>query len=495
MVPSTKMPIPTEIVHLIINELEKSSDCRTCLQQELSAVARTSRYFCNIATPYLYSNICLRSHSDIDPDERTDKYEKKVGLLKRTLDETPYLATLVKKLRFDHELENATMNLWTSVVSQTPNLEILQGVNKFFQDAEVQEDDDVRRSENARVLNVLSKLPKLSQAVMHLEALPCNLSTLLGHWPRLETLVLGDVQDAGDNEDEDEDIECSYSDLIKALESPDGFRKSLKNVYLHDCDLDFSSSKERDLLLPSMPALDRLGVNKSQGIYLSGVSSFLLQSPVHSQQLHTLDFHGQPRDKNSLTDIVNLLQHAKGLKNLSLNLVTWPEDGVDEDPEELLASSSLEVLNWTATYKWFPGRVLQEDKQFYELLERSLKAKALPKLKTMTLGHEVFQQVGHEVEIPADFTNSVERFFSGLAERGLVSYPKEKPSKAPVTAYVLATHEVKVRQCISENRVEHLKRGVIKNACGKDDDEDSVIEEDEELWRLDNLVELWNHSG
>ncbi|KAF8244681.1 hypothetical protein K440DRAFT_609120 [Wilcoxina mikolae CBS 423.85] len=363
----SRLPVPPEIVHEILRHLSLSSDCASCLQTDLAALSLSSKVLHAIATPYLYSSINLATLHD------SSTYEHRLHSLLHTLSSSQ-LGEHVQHLQLSHS-EESTEKLWAKIAARTPNLRILQGVETFFP-TESDDDDEDHATESARALQGLRNLRKL---VVHQEELPVRLSQLLGSWPELESLVIGDITADG----------SSFSDL-SAL----GGGK-LRELFFYDFDLDYATPEERDDAIASLPALETLEIEYSLGFSLSGVTRFLQQSSAHANRLKSLAFRQQLRRGNSAKAVAEVLEAAQGLRKLDLSLIRYGNDAVGEMPEEGLASQTLEELEWRGIYASHEAAASGND-EFVHLLVNSLHQ--LPRLARLAVGHEIRGRAGAEGE-------------------------------------------------------------------------------------------------
>lgn len=498
--------LPTELLSLIIDQVAGSHHCRTCYQHDLLSLALASRLFNALATPKIYESVCLRSHGAAG-STTSAQYETRLEQLQRTLKSNAGVAALVERLRFAHE-EAATGRHWAEIVGCTPNLRLLQGVDSFFavSDAETHEADEAVIAANAAALASLRAARHLRQAVVHQEVLPASLARLLEAWPALETLVLGDLVPA----DYADDADISYASLAAAFAARhdrDRFPARLRNLYFHDCDLDYAHASEREGLLAALPPLERLGVEYSLGFSLAGIGAFLSAAPINAATLHTLDFHRQLRSRNPCTAIVALLAQATGLKHLSLELIRYQSDTLDDAPPTLLASASLEVLRWVPTYVYRTDEPFSGDDEFNGLLVDSLTRRSMPALQRLVVGHDISARgARHAVTVPWEVF-AIYDALDELVDRGFVS---EDPATAQKSAAVLLRRELPPqtfqdqKKPAAAHRVPALKRGFSHDgarrgrcdvaAAAPREDVPGVVVPKEQMWGGDgegDLLSLW----
>lgn len=355
---TSSLPVPPEIVHEIIRHLTLTSDCSSCLQTDLSALAASSKILSAIATPYLYSSITLHTAHDA-PEPAA--YERRLTSLLHTLQSTSNGA-LIRHLQFSRS-QPATADLWSSIVALTPNLHSLHGIDSLFSPH-----DDPDEDAQTLAADALLALSHLRKAALYQETLPCPLSSLLSAWSSVETLALGEIV-ADDS---------TFQDLAHL--SP-----SIKSLFFHDFDLDYSRPEERDDALATLPpALATLAIDYSLGFSLDGVARYLAQTPAHANTLKNLEFHNQLRRNNPVRALKQCLAAAAGLKRLALSLTRYPAD-IAEQPE-FLESASLEVLEWRGIYTT-PAAAAGGNDEFLHTLISSLGG--MPRLRVLRVGCEV----------------------------------------------------------------------------------------------------------
>jgi len=367
----SQLPLPAELIHEVIRHLRASSDCPACLQTDLSSISSSSRILNAIATPYLYATPVLVSSHD-DDEESSSSYERRLLALQKTVASAPPLGAFVQHLQFSHE-EPATETLWKHVVSSTPHLCTLSGIETFFPDAD-EEDSGIDSSPCS--FSALSSLSHLQTAVLHDETLADQpLSTLFTSWPSLQTLALGSI--IAD--------ESRYSDLA-ALAST-----KLKHLYFTDFDLDYSRPSERDDALAALPPLETLSIDYTFGFTLRSISRFLSQSPRHGATLQTLEFRRQMRKDNSLSDLADALAAAPNMQKLDVALSVYSKD--ESAPHSsledmgLLQSAELRELSYVTIYATPDVAASDSGDAFERLLVASLSS--LPKLEKLSVGTAV----------------------------------------------------------------------------------------------------------
>jgi len=361
----SQLPLPVELIHEVIRHLCASSDCPTCLQTDLSSICASSRLLNAIATPCLYAAPVLVSSHNAD-DESPSPYEQHLHALRKTVASAPALGALVQHLQFAHE-EPATALLWKDVVSATPQLRTVSGVETYFPE------DEGSSDAAAAAFAALSGLSRLRTAVLHDETLSDrSLASLFNAWSSLETLALGSIIADG----------SSYADLA-ALSST-----RLKHLYLTDFDLDYTRPAERADALAGLPPLETLSIDYTSGFTLDGVARFLSRSARHAAGLRTLEFRRQMRQDNPLSDLSAVLAAAPALRRLDVALAVYAKDGHHalDDDLPLLRSAELRELSYATIYA--AADLAAADSSAAPAVERLLIASlpSLPQLQTLRVG-------------------------------------------------------------------------------------------------------------
>ncbi|KAI5845944.1 hypothetical protein BZA05DRAFT_447692 [Tricharina praecox] len=453
----SQLPLPAELIHEVIRHLHDSSDCPTCLQTDLSAICSSSSILSAIATPYLYANPVLVSSHDDDSEESSSSYERRLFALQQTVSKTSALGALVQHLQFSHE-QPTTATLWKDVVSATPHLRTLSGVETFFPDADEEEfDSDAASSSFA----ALSGLTRLQTAVVHDETLTdLSLASLFASWPSLETLALGSVI-ADDSR---------YSDLATLS------RTKLKHLYFTDFDLDYTRPSERDDALAALPPLKTLSIDYTFGFTLLSVSRFLSQSPLHAARLRNLEFRRQMRKDNTLSDLSATLAAAPNLQSLDVALSVYSKDesathyySLDDLP--LLQSTSLRALSYSTIYATPDLAIADSGDDFERLLIASLPA--LPKLEKLCVGTVVkTREDALGVNMWTALRDEVERVGSVLTT------DPEALGKGGKRVLLVVEDEVKME--MAAERMSELKRGLGRGGvvCAVSGPEEECVDEE-----------------
>jgi hypothetical protein len=436
----SRLPIPAELIHEIIRHLTVSSDCPSCLQADLSALAASSQVLNAIATPYLYSSITLSA----DHGEH-HRYDRRLRVLLRTLKNTTF-GRHVKNLQFS-PWEEETGELWASITALTPNLETLYGVEHFFPSALIDAlEPDECTELGAAAVTALTGLSYLRKAVLHDEVLTVPLERLLENWKKVEVLVLGAVIADG-----------SRFPTLAAAISP-----SVRELYFHDFDVDYHDQRERDDALALLPPLEVLGISDTLGFTLSGVARLLRQSPLHAQRLHKLEFIRQLRRSSPLSSLAEVLAEGTSLKTVDIALKCYSSDPAEPFPTQLLASTSLEELSYRVMHS--PQSAVTDaaaarEAAFEVWLLDSLKAGALPKLNKLTVGNEPRASVSSD-ELPPLWTRlktECER------QQGVMTMDPEQLGKDGKR--VLLVVEEEMPAAVAANRVVEMKRGAERGAA------------------------------
>lgn len=455
--------LPIEIATLILDALSSSHECPACAQNDLFALTLVSRSVSAIATQQLYSAITLRPHD-------TATYESRISVLKNTLASQPVLASYVRRLRFSHELAETTRANWPSVVTLTPNLSVLQGVDTFFPEVDSDEEDAGDGTLDGNV-GALCALPRLSQAVIHHEVMPCAVSTLLRSWQSLKTLVIGNIATSYDHDDAD----CSFSDLSYGLQSC----TKLRNIYFHDCDLEWSSTEERRAgVWSSLPPLERLGIEYSLGesFSLPAITEWLSSGRRIAETLHTLDFHRQLRSGGGVREFAELLAVAKGLKRVSISL-TWTAKDEPDSMGVVFRSSTLQEMRFVVSYMKVSGRQSGAggEEEFEEVMMRSLKTPgALPELRMLTVG------------------GSEGKFETLRKVKDLVVVVEEPEDEGLERLAGLKRGAVKAMRCEVGDATGEPTTSTPEPQNGEQEDQKEGLELVEELWdEQGDLIELW----